>query len=57
MKNHAFTKLEQMKIEMKTLEGRDQSQDIWKEKCKELFNICKEMQVENEDLRTKFAVM
>ena len=36
---------------MKALEGRDFANDLWKEKCKELFDICKDLQKENDELK------
>jgi len=33
---------------MKTLEGKDSiKNDLWKSKCKELYEICKELEREN----------
>ncbi len=47
-KQEAFEKLESMRIEMKTLEGKDSiKNDLWKSKCKELYEICKELEREN----------
>ncbi len=37
---------------MRTLEGRDFTSYLWKEKCKELFDICKDLQKENDELKT-----
>ena len=50
-KNEAFAKLESMRIEMKALEGTDIKNDLWKDKCKELYEISKELEVENDGLR------
>lgn len=47
----AFEKLEAMRVEMKTVEGKDIKNDLWKDKCKELYEICKELENENEDLK------
>jgi len=42
-----------MRIEMKTLEGKDSvKNDLWKEKCKELYDICRELEIDNESLKT-----
>jgi hypothetical protein len=30
-------------MEMRTLEGRDLTSELWKDKCKELFDICKDL--------------
>ena len=43
MKNQAYDKLENLRLEMRALEGRDFTGDLWKEKCKELFDICKDL--------------
>lgn len=37
---------------MRALEGRDNTSELWKDKCKELFDICKELQKENDNLQT-----
>jgi len=43
-----------MRIEMKTLEGKDSiKNDLWKDKCKELYDICRELEGENENLKTQ----
>ena len=36
---------------MRALEGKDMKSDLWKDKCRELFEICKDLEQENEDLR------
>lgn len=38
---------------MRALEGKDGTSELWKEKCKELFDICKELQKENESLQNQ----
>lgn len=51
-KLEAFEKLDAMRIEMKTLEGKDSvKNDLWKDKCKELYDICRELEQENENLK------
>ena len=50
-KQEAFAKLESMRIEMKALEGTDIKNDLWKDKCKELFEISKDLELENDGLR------
>lgn len=50
-KNDAYAKLESMRIEMKALEGTDIKNDLWKDKCKELYEISKELEIENDGLR------
>lgn len=50
-KNEAFAKLESMRVEMKALEGTDIKNDLWKDKCKELYEISKSLENENDELR------
>lgn len=52
VKESALYRLEGLRMEIRAIEGQDIGDDIWKEKCKELFSLCKELQKENEDLRT-----
>lgn len=40
-----------MRIEMKALEGTDIKNDLWKDKCKELYEISKDLELENDGLR------
>lgn len=41
-----------MRVEMKSLEGKDTvKNDLWKHKCKELYDVCKELQDENDNLK------
>lgn len=51
IKESAFARLDGLRMEIRAIEGQDIGDDIWKEKCKELFSLCKELQKENEDLR------
>lgn len=51
-KESAFSRLEGLRMEIRAIEGQDIGDDIWKEKCKELFSLCKELQKENEELRS-----
>lgn len=51
IKESAFVRLEGLRMEIKAIDSDSQSYDVWKEKCKELFALCKELQKENEDLR------
>lgn len=52
MKSQALGQLENMRLEIKAIEGKDLSNnELWKDKCKELFEICKDLQKENEDLK------
>ena len=52
MKLQAYDRLEGLRVEMRALEGKDMKSDLWKDKCRELFEICKELEQENEDLRS-----
>lgn len=37
-----------MRVEMKAMEGKDSvKNDLWKDKCKELYEICRELEQEN----------
>ena len=47
----AFEKLESMRLEIKSLEGKDIKNDLWKDKCKELYEICKDLEEDNENLK------
>jgi hypothetical protein len=51
MKLQAYDRLEGLRVEMRALEGKDMKSDLWKDKCRELFEICKDLEQENEDLR------
>ena len=50
-KMDAFEKLEHLRLEMKALEGKDIKNDLWKDKCKELYEICKDLEEDNENLK------
>lgn len=52
LKLQAYDRLEGMRVEMRALEGKDMKSDLWKEKCRELFDICKDLERENDDLRS-----
>lgn len=52
MKLLAYERLEGLRVEMKALEGKDIKSDLWKDKCRELFEICKDLEKENSDLKT-----
>ena len=56
-KVEAFGKLESMRIEMKTLEGKDIKNDLWKDKCKDLFEMSKELEKENDGLRDAMTAL
>lgn len=46
-----------MRQEIKAIEGKDLgNSDLWKEKCKELFDICKELQSENDQLKKQASI-
>jgi hypothetical protein len=51
LKLQAFDRLEGLRVEMRALEGKDMKSDLWKDKCRELFDICKELERENDDLK------
>lgn len=40
---------------MKALEGKDIKSDLWKDKCKELYGICQDLENENSDLKESVA--
>jgi len=43
-----------MRVEMKALEGKDSvKNDLWKDKCKELYDICRDLENENLNLKNK----
>ena len=51
LKLQAYDRLEGLRVEMRALEGKDMKSDLWKDKCRELFDICKELERENDDLK------
>ena len=51
MKERAWEKMERVRGEMRVMEGKGDGGEVWKDKCKELFEICKELQKENEELK------
>lgn len=51
MKLQAYDRLEGLRIEMRALEGQDMKSDLWKDKCRELFDICKDLEAENDELK------
>jgi hypothetical protein len=55
LKEQAFGKLESLRLEMRALEGKDYTSELWKDKCKELFEICKELQKENDGLKVSLS--
>ena len=62
LKSKAFNQLEGMRLEIKAIEvsGQGSAQDgaaeLWKQKCKELFDICKELQKENDEIKAAKTV-
>lgn len=52
LKLQAFDRLDGLRVEMRALEGKDTKSDLWKDKCRELFDICKDMEHENDDLKS-----
>lgn len=55
-KMDAFEKLESMRLEIKTLEGKDMKNDLWKDKCKELYDMCAELEKENDSIKDNYYV-
>lgn len=55
MKREAMDKLDTLRAEVKQLEGYDSNVDNWKEKCRELFEICKDFESENRELRERLG--
>lgn len=51
LKLQAYDRLESLRVEMRALEGKDYKSDLWKEKCRELFDICTDLQNENDSLK------
>lgn len=51
LKLQAYDRLEGLRVEMRALEGKDMKSDLWKDKCRELFDICKDLERENDDLK------
>ena len=51
LKLQAYERLEGLRVEMRALEGKDVKSDLWKDKCRELFDICKDLERENDDLK------
>lgn len=52
LKQQAYDRLEGLRVEMKALESKDNKSDLWRDKCRELFDICKNLEKENEDLKS-----
>ncbi|CDW82479.1 UNKNOWN [Stylonychia lemnae] len=51
MKSEAISKLETLRHELFLIEGQDQTAiDVWKDKCKNLIEICKSFKEENDRL-------
>ena len=50
-KMEAMTKLESLRYELQMIQGNDQvSVNFWKEQCQSLFEICKNLKEDNENL-------
>jgi hypothetical protein len=56
IKESAFARLDGLRMEIRAIEGQDIGDDIWKEKWKELFGLCIELQKENEELRNNVQI-
>lgn len=47
-------KMEQIKLELKMIETNDASVgSIWKQKCIDMFEVCQQMKIENDELRVR----
>jgi hypothetical protein len=52
----AFEKLEAVRLEIKTMEGKDMKNDMWKEKCREMYDMCQELEKENDSIKNSLHV-
>lgn len=53
-----MTKLENLRGELSVIEGQDKTSiEIWKDKCKQLIDICKSFKEENEKLSLKVNIL
>ena len=43
LKLQAYDRLEGLRVEMRALEGKDLKSDLWKDKCRELFEMCSDL--------------
>lgn len=43
LKLQAYDRLEGLRVEMRALEGKDLKSDLWKDKCRELFDMCNDL--------------
>lgn len=58
MKRDVLERLEGLRMELRMLEKNEGSMaDVWKEKCKELVDICNKLKGENETMRAKIVQM
>jgi hypothetical protein len=55
-KMQAFEKLEAVRLEIKTMEGKDMKNDMWKEKCREMYDMCQELEKENDSIKSNLHV-
>ena len=47
-----------MRIEMKSMEGKDTvKNDLWKDKCKELYEICRELEHDNQSTKLSLTAL
>ena len=51
LKESAFERLDALRLEIRAIEGQEITEDIYKEKCKELHAMCMELQRENEEYK------
>ena len=55
MKQEVLERLETLRTELRMLEKNEGSMaEVWKQKCKELVDICNKLKDENESIRDRF---
>jgi hypothetical protein len=56
LKKDVFERLESLRMELKMLEKNEGSlSDVWKQKCKELVDICNKLRTENDFLKDRLG--
>ena len=55
-KMEAFDKLEAVRLEIKTMEGADAKNDLWKDKCRDMYDMCQELEKENDSIKSNLSV-
>lgn len=54
IKREALERLEGLRVELRMLEKNEGSMaEVWKQKCKELIDICNKLKEENEGMKDK----